>query len=224
MTSVEVIEKVREKINKNSINDNIAFDNPRIILAVNEAQNKIVELIIEKKNEDDISYIQKLVVNDLKLIKSSKKSDDSDYFEIPKNFFHPINVKVYANDSKCKRKRINAWEAKGQNTHELLTDQNNKPSFYWEETFYTIGQDKYRIYKDKTFEIEQVNLDYYRYPKKIDIEGYIDVNNKNTFNQDPELDDKIMDKIIDIAVKDLNINVENLNRLQADLTKINSEI
>jgi hypothetical protein len=32
-----------------------------------------------------------------------------------------------------------------------------------------------------------------------------------------------MDRIIDIAVKDLNINVENFNRIQADLNRINSE-
>jgi len=223
MTSVEVIEKVREKLNKNSINDNIAFDRPRIILAVNEAQNKYVEWTIEKKNEDDIVFIQKLIVNDLKLTKSPKKSDDSEYFEIPSNYFHPINLKVYAKNEECKKKRINAWEAKGQNIHELLADNNNKPSFYWEETFYTIGQDKYRVFKDKTFEIEQVNLDYYRYPKKIDVEGYIDVNNKNTFTSNPELDDKAMDRIIDIAVKDLNINSENLNRIQADINRINSE-
>lgn len=223
MTTVELIEELKDKLNKNSINDNIAFDNPRLIPAINEALLKYVEWVIEKKNEDDIVLIQKLVVNDLNLIKSNKKSDDSDYFDIPKNYFHPINLKVYASDKTCKNLKLRkAWQVKGENIHELYEDEFNKPSMYWGETFYTIGNDRYRIFK-KDFTIEKVKLDYYRYPKKIDIEGYTDVNGFSTTTQNPELDDKAMHRVIDIAVKDLNINSENLNRLQADLNRINSE-
>lgn len=222
MTTVEVIEQLRDKLNKNSINDNISFDKPRLIPAINEAQLKYVGWAIEKKNEDDIILIQKLVVSDLTLTKSNKKSDDSDYFDIPKNYFHPINLKVYASDKTCNLKLRKAWQAKGENIHELYEDEFNKPSIYWGETFYTIGADKYRVFK-KDFTIEKVKLDYYRYPKKIDIEGYIDVNGYSTTTQNPELDDKAMNRIIDIAVKDLNINSENLNKLQADLYKLNSK-
>jgi NADH:ubiquinone oxidoreductase subunit E len=49
MKTIEAIEKVREKINQNSTNDNIAFDDARIITALNEAQNKFLEWITKNQ-------------------------------------------------------------------------------------------------------------------------------------------------------------------------------
>jgi hypothetical protein len=220
MTAVEVIQKVREKINRNALNDNTGFDLARIITAVNEAQNKFLEYVIEKKNEDDIRLIQKLAVPSLKL-KRVEDDEFSQFFELPENYFDFINVEIKAKKDKCKDYLI-ANEIKMQNQHLLIRDTNNSPSFFYRETFYYISEDKLRVFKTD-FEIVESLLTYYRYPVKIDVEGYFDIEGNPSSNIDPEWGDKEMDRIISIAVKDLNINSENLNKIQADMLRINNE-
>lgn len=220
MTSEEVVLKILEKANKNNSNDNQPIDKPRAIIAVNEAQNKFVEWVLEKKNEDDIRLIQLLLVPEEKL-SEYKKTEDSQYFNLPTNLFEFTNIKAIAQEDKCKDV-INLWEAKAQNVNELLADENNSPSFYYRESFYYLSNGKIRIFR-KNFNITSASISYYRYPRIINVDGYIGVDGNTSYNVDPEWDDKVMDRIISIAVKDLNINAENLNRVQVDNQRIVNE-
>lgn len=220
MTSVDVFQAVREKANKNNTNDNIAFDNPRIKVAINEAQNKFVEWVLEKRNEDDIRLIQRLLIPEKKL-KEASKTTNSHYFTLPVDYFDLANIHAIAKTTTCKDK-INLWEAKSENVNELLFDKNNSPSFYFRESFYYLTDGTVRIFVED-FTIQSAVLTYYRYPREIDIDGYINTSNQQSSTKHPEWDDRTMNRIISIAVKDLNINTENLQRFQIDNNRIQQE-
>jgi len=214
--------KFLQKVNKNYTNDNISVDKGRFILLYNEAQNKFIEWVLEKRNEDDIRDIQNLVVTDKKLDINSA-GDINDSFKLPKNYFSFINVNVKATKNKCKNTNINSFEVKGENLNELLNDFNNKPSFLFRETFYTFGNNNIIIYKDD-FDISKVFMSYYRYPQSIDINGYIKIDGSTSTDVDSEFDDRITDRIISLCAKDFNSNNDNLERYQVDKDRIVSKI
>lgn len=220
MTSEEVFVELLEKVNKNSANDNISFDKPRLKLAVNTAQNKFLEKIIEKRNSSESVYIEKFLIPNVDL-KEAKKTKESQYFALPIDFFNFVDLAGVASSGSCKD-AIKLWEAKPHNVNELLFDANNKPSFYFRETFYYIADEKIRVFRDD-FLIDSLALTYYRYPRVIDIEGYIDANGIHSSTIHPEWDDKSMERIIAIAAKDLNVNTENLQTYQIDNNQINSK-
>lgn len=221
-TIEEVLNKIEDALNKQSTSDNLSIDTPTIIAALETAQHKFVNWVIETKNEDDIILIQKLVESEVLLKNVPTPTIDSDYFALPKNFFDRINLSVLASNDTCKKQKMLVWEVKGQNTHELLADENNKPSFEARETFYTFGKDKVRVFTNKEF-TTNAYLTYYRFPVKPNVGGWIDESGKTTSTVHPEFDKRAMDKIVEITVKDLNINAENLRRFQPDNTRIISE-
>lgn len=217
----EVYLKFLEKVNKNFTNDNISVDKTRFVFIFNESQNKFVEWILEKRNEDDIRDIQKLLVYDKDL--SFKDKTINQYnFDLPSNFFSFSNLQVFANKGNCKNKRLEVFEVKTENKFTLLEDENNKPSFSARETFYTLGSDCVNIFYED-FEIHKAFLTYYRYPKKIDIEGYIRLDNTASISIDAEFDEKIVDRIISIAAKEFNRNSENFQKIQFDKDNIISK-
>lgn len=214
--------KFIQKVNKNFTNDNIVVDRGRFILIYNEVQNKFVEWILEKRNEDDIRDIQKLLVPDEKLSLKNKLLNHQD-FELPKDYFSFSNIQIFGSNKKCKSKKLYAFEAKTENIEELLSDNFNKPSFKYRETFYTIGNDNVNVYVDN-FDISKLYITYYRYPKQVDIEGYIKADNTLSTNVDPELDDRIVDRILSATAKEFNTNNENLQKIQFDKDRVFSKI
>lgn len=210
--------KFIQKVNKNFTNDNIVVDKARFILIYNEAQNKFIEWILEKRNEDDIRYVQELLVNDKKLTFSNEVLNHQD-FKLPENYFSFSNLQAYAKKGDCKSTKINTFEVKSENIHELLQDEMNKPSFKFRETFYTIAGGEVKIYTDD-FDISKVYLTYYRYPRQVDIEGYVRADGTFSSNINPEMDDRVVDRVISAATKEFNINDENLQKFQFDRDRV----
>jgi hypothetical protein len=69
------------------------------------------------------------------------------------------------------------------------------------------------VYKTD-FNIESVFLTYYRYPKAIDLEGYIKVGGGASVNINPELPDDSVDEVIDMCaleVQRANENIQGFN-------------
>lgn len=214
--------KFIQKVNKNYTNDNIVVDRGRFVLLYNEVQNKFVEWVLEKRNEDDIRDIQVLLVPDEELSLKNKILNHQD-FELPKDFFSFSNIQVFARNKECSKAKLQAFEVKSENTEELLADVHNKPSFKFRETFYKIGSNTINVYVDD-FDISKLYLTYYRYPRQIDIEGYLKIDKTQSINIDPEFDDKIVDRILSACAKEFNINDENLQKVQFDKDRIFSRI
>lgn len=206
----EVYLKFLQKVNRNLTNDNISVDRGRFIFLINEEMIRRCEYLLEKKNEDDIRYLQKLLVHNKKLVKSTKTVNTRSY-SLPSDFLDFINTRVYADNSECGNQEMQVWEAKGEDTDELLSDESNKPSFKYRETFYTIGGDKIHYYIDD-FDIVSAYISYYRFPQKLDISGYTRADGTTSISIDPEMDDRFMDRVITGAASSYAANQENFNK------------
>lgn len=216
MTSLEAYIQLKEIVNKSNVNDNIELDVPRAVILLNNAQIKFLKKTIENKNNENIRRVQHLLVS--QNIKNPSKDKEVYTFKLPDNYFEFSNISPKAKKGGCVD-RLLAWEIKAENVHELINDSNNEPSFYWRETFYNIRDNKVALYY-KDFEILEVDILYYRLPRKIDVSGYITINNDNSVDSHPEWDDYSIQKILEIAAKDFNINTDNLQRFQVDQARI----
>jgi hypothetical protein len=92
-----------------------------------------------------------------------------------------------------------------------------KPSFDWREAPYTINSDYLSIYVEN-FTIEELLLNYYRYPNQIKLIDPEDPESKFADIQ-IEWDDKALDDIISLMVFNFDIN-ENNQRFQLNTLRI----
>lgn len=223
MTNInEAYLKFVNLVNRNATNNNINVDKPRFILLFNTVQNKYLEWILEKRNEDAIRYVAPLLTLEKPLTKAATK-ESFDTFEIPKDYFDLANVHVYAENAKCKNQRMTTFESKIEDVEELLTDENNKPSFKFRETFYLTSNNNVVVYKDG-FSISKVLLSYYRYPKQVDIAGYKHLNGTASEDINPELDDKAVDRILLAMSKEFSAINGDTAKYQLDKDRLFTQV
>ena len=221
MTVYDAYEQFLKLVNKNNINDNVGVSKYNFITLFNSSQNKFVDSVLERLNQKDRRLIQRLLETDKKL--SNKKAGERQTtVDLPKDYFEFVNIDAYATNDSCKKQRMLMVEVKSENINHLLADSNSKPSFKYREGIYVIAQSKVILYKDD-FEYSDVYLDYYRKPVQIDIDGYVKADGKPSTNIDPEFEDREINRILLIAAKDFNLNNENLEKFQADNTRIISK-
>lgn len=215
-TTEQAYNKFILKINKNATTDGISCDKGRFVLIFNEAQNKFIEHILDKKFEDDIRYIQQILVDDKEISPSATHLDHQD-FELPKDFLDLSTVYGFASRDKCNKQKISLFEIKDDNRNEIMRDEFNKPSFKFREAPYHLSSNFLKVYKDD-FKYTSLRLSYYRYPIQI---GLINQDNpEGNFNsQNPEWDDKTLDRIITLAASEFEFNNES-QKYQA--TKVNA--
>lgn len=222
MTAEQAYLTFLQQVNRNFTEDNIDVDRSRFVLLFNKVQNSYVEWILEKRNEDDLRDIQNLLVLDKKLSGGTEVENHKD-FKLPEDYFNHSSLQVFGTKSKCKDIKIYSFEIKNDNVDEYLADCFNEPSFEYRETFYTINSNNVSVYF-KDFDISKVKLSYYRYPKQIDMEGYINLDNQISTNIDPEFSDRIVNRIIIAMAKDYSAINEEFNKYQADKDRLFSKI
>ena len=215
MNTELIYQKILEKTNKNLNNGSISLDRAGAVSLFNEEQNKFVEWTLQKRNTTDIRDIQCLLDDKELILKEDLVSSSS--FSLPKNYFDFSNIKVKATSGECSDYLLPV-EIKSDNSEEVLFDEDNKPSFFYRETPYLFKNNTVLVYKDG-FVIDKVILTYYRYPKQFNIEGFQDEEGFNSFNSEPEFDDKIVDRIISMVATSFDINNENLNKVQVDINR-----
>lgn len=224
MNIVDCYLRALQKAEENMTNGGIKLDKARFVQLFNDEQNRLVRYILDKKNEEDIRYIQKLVVYSKGLQKNTDRGNpESSLFLIPSDFFAFSNISGVFRKGECSVLDFNMWEVKNENPHELLADEFNKPDFDFRETFYTIGEDSIRVYKSD-FSVEKVFMTYYRYPRAVDIEGYIRSDNTDSTNIDPEFDDKIVGMILNMVEKQFALNESEYHRYQLDSNNVQSPL
>lgn len=200
----QAYDKFQIKVDDNFETSKVAVDRGRFVIIFNESVNKIVENIIDRGSNDEIRQIQKLLIKDFK-IQNTKKTPTADYFKLPDNYFEFSSAYTKASSKDCKSQKIYLYEIKDANSQEIITDEFNKPSFIARETPFNFSSDFLTVYKDN-FTNEELFLSYYRYPTQISL---IDPNNpESQFNENDKLDfdDKMVDRIISMAVADMKIN------------------
>ena len=216
MTANKAYETFIIKVNENATTDNVGCDKGRFAVYYNINQNRLLESTLDRRGEDEIRYVQRLLVDDLKITSSSSHLDHQD-FELPKNYFDFSNIYALASKGICKRKKIDLYEIKDENRNQILSDELSAPSFKFREAPFTIASDKIKVYTNDDFAVENVILSYYRYPQQITLAD--EFNPESDFNTDPEMDDKFVNRVIDLAVSDFFLS-QNDPKYQAG--KINA--
>lgn len=224
MQIIDCYLRALQKAEENATNGGIKLDEARFVQLFNDEQDRLVRHIIDKKNEDEIRYLQKLLVYHSPMTEiRSFDNPKSTLFRLPDDLFAFSNINGSFKQGECEVMDFTLWEAKNENVHELLADVFNKPDFDFRETFYTVGNDGVRIYLDD-FECTVAYLTYYRYPKKVDIEGYIKADGTNSTTIDPELDDKLVEQILNMVEKQFALNESEYTRYQFDSNNVQSPL
>ena len=197
MTTEQAYIKFLLKVNDNFENSNVAGDRGRFVVVFNEAQNKMIEYILDNKKNDEIRYIQQVLVTNFKIQKKDSV-EYADTFELPKNYFDLSSAYTKASNKTCKDQKINLYEIKDDNRIEILQDEFNKPSFIAREAPFSISSNKLYVYKD-CFSNDELYLTYYRYP--VQIKTIVEDDPESPFNEQfaPEFDNKFLDRIISMA-------------------------
>ncbi len=206
MQAERAYEKFQVKVDNNFETSKVAVDRGRFVLLMNESMNKMTENILDRKKDDELRYIQKLLVKDKKVSRDIPKTTaDLDYFPLPQDYFDFSSAFTKATQKSCEHQKIYLYEIKDDNSTAIMSDEFNKPSFIARESPFISASDNIVVYKED-FVNEELYLSYYRYPVQIRL---LDDNNPES-EFDPtyeiEFDDKFVDRIISMAVSEARIN------------------
>ncbi len=220
--------KLQERLNKLSSSDYDNLECWQIIEAFNKAQIEWCRRQIHGANAfREGAESSRTRVDDLQVLLKpvSLKGINRDYYyesqTLPVDYLAFARGFIYANQEDCKNKRVRCHLREEANVDIYLDDEDFKPSFLWRETFLTLMGDKIRVYTNKDFIVQSLELIYYRYPKGINLSGCQDISGNPGTNIDPEFKDDIVEFIIDEAASILAGDMESLN--QAKITKQRAE-
>lgn len=224
--------KIDQRLNKLSTNEHQQIQLEDKILALNEAQIKLIKQKIDnistvsqmgldsfKKRYEDL---QSLIIsyNDGELPLQLKNQDLNEYSAnihdlTPKYMFY-IDSYVLADKGRCKDRKIwiNRDLAKHGDLQFILNNDHYKPSFEYQETFNLLSSDEISIFTDGTFIPSKICVSYMRYPVYIDKAGYIKFDGTASEDVDCELETYLEDELLDLTVQNLAMFTENQSAVQ----------
>ncbi len=234
MISVDsLLYKIDQRLNKLSTNEHQRIQLEDKILALNEAQLKLI-----KQKVDGISVVSGLGLDSFKKRYEDLQSLIEDYIDHPlvpilndsninqwivnvntldpKYMFY-IDSYLLADKGRCKDRVIwiNRELAKHGDLQFLLNNVHYKPSFEFQETFNIISTDEISVYTDGTFTPTKLYLMYLRYPTYIDKVGYVKFDGTASVDEDCELEEYLEDELVDLAVQSLAMYTENASAVQS---------
>jgi hypothetical protein len=225
--------KIDQKLNKLSTNDHQQIPLEDKILALNEAQIKLIKQKVDgfsvvsgmgldafKKRYEDL---QKLVeyYNDHPLsvtLVNEKLNQWSGNLQdlVPKYMFY-LDSYILADKGRCKDRIIwiNRDLAKHGDTQFILNNTHYKPSFEYQESFNFLSSDEISVFTDGTFIPTVVCIMYMRYPDYIDKQGYIHFDGTPSIDTNCELETYLEDELLDLTVQNLAMYTENSSAVQS---------
>lgn len=230
ITVDSLLYKIDQRLNKLSTNAHQQIPLEDKILALNEAQIKLIKQKVDgvstvsglgldafKKRYEDL---QRLVVSykDLSLtLKNSQLNQYSANLDslTPKYMFY-VDAYVIASKDRCIDRKI--WINKDLSKHGdlslLLNNDHYKPSFEYQETFNSLSSNEMSIYTDGTFTPTKLWVSYMRYPVYIDKAGYVKFNGNSSTNVNCELEEYLEDELLDLTVQNLAMYIENQSAVE----------
>lgn len=197
MTSKTAYDKFKLRFNKLDTNFSIELTELKFCELFNKAQYHFIDqlLKIESSTKENQKDLQQLLVDvNLTGVHSSNKYE----VDLPDDWYWVVRANAIASNE-CGNV-LNCILVDETIVNKLYQNSNWKPSLEWEETFFTIGANKVRIYTDD-FRLKSCNLVYYREPIKIDIKtGEKNIYGEMSKDVNPEWNDSIVEEIIDLAV------------------------
>jgi hypothetical protein len=224
--------KIDQRLNKLSTNEHQQIQLEDKILALNEAQIKLIKQKVDnistvsqmgldsfKKRYEDL---QSLIVpyNDGELELSVKNEElnqwKANLHDLNPKYMFYIDSYVLANKGRCKDRKIwiNRDLAKHGDLQFILNNDHYKPSFEYQETFNFLSSDEISIFTDGTFTPTKICISYMRYPVYIDKAGYTKFDGSASEDQDCELETYLEDELLDLTVQNLAMFTENQSAVQ----------
>jgi len=224
--------KIDQKLNKLSTNEHQQINLEDKILALNEAQIKLIKQKVDgfstvsglgmdafKKRYEDL---QSLVVTynnqplDLSIKNPELNQWAAGFHQLTPKYMFYIDSYVLADKGRCKDRKIwiNRDLAKHSDLQYILNNDHYKPSFEYQETFNFLSSDEISIFTDGTFTPSKIYISYMRYPQYINKEGYIMLDGAPSFDQDCELELYLEDELLDLTVQNLAMYTENQSAVQ----------
>ena len=230
--------KIDQKLNKLSTNEHQQINLEDKILALNEAQIKLIKQKVDGQNtvsglgldafKKRYEDLQSLVVTynhqplDLTLLNAELNQWKANiHLLVPKYMFY-IDSYVLADKGRCTDRKIwiNRDLAKHGDIQFILNNDHYKPSFEYQETFNFISSDEISVFTDGTFTPKQIFISYMRYPDYINKEGYIMLDGEPSYDQNCELETYLEDELLDITVQSLAMYTENMSAVQTAQMRI----
>jgi len=133
--------------------------------------------------------------------------------ELPDDYMFFKRMSVKSTSDCCKNIYMRVGLQEEANVDDLLSDELNKPSIEWGETFCTMASNKVRIYTNGEFSVEDAVLHYYRKPINIEILGCPNPSTDVLYvaNVECEFKDDIVELILDSAASILAADLELFN-------------
>ena len=230
--------KIDQRLNKLSANEHQQIQLEDKILALNEAQIKLIKQKVDGQNtisglgldafKKRYEDLQSLVVayNDGELPLHLKNPELNQWAAnihtlVPKYMFY-IDSYVIASKGLCKNRKIwiNRDLAKHGDLQYCLNNTHYRPSFEYQETFNFLSSDEISIFTDGTFIPSNIYISYMRYPQYINKTGYIMLDGEPSFDQDCELETYLEDEILDLTVQNLAMYTENPAAVDSSIYRI----
>lgn len=230
--------KIDQKLNKLSTNEHQQINLEDKILALNEAQIKLIKQKVDgnstvsgygldafkKRYEDLQSLVMSYNHQPLPLV--LKNAELNQWFAnihtlTPKYMFY-LDSYILADKGRCTDRKIwiNRDLAKHGDIQFILTNTNYKPSFEYQETFNFLSSDEISVFTDGTFTPKDIYISYMRYPVYINKTGYIMLDGLPSFDQDCELETYLEDELLDLTVQNLAMYTENQSAVQSSIYRI----
>lgn len=225
--------KIDLKLNKLSTNAHQQVPVENKIIALNEAQLKIVKQKVDgsptttglgfdsyKKRYEDL---QRLLENyedhalELTLTNEQLNKWSVSIANIRPGYMFYVDSYILADKGRCKNRKIwiNRDLARHGDIQFILNNDHYKPSFEYQETFNFLSSDEISVFTDGTFTPTKLYLSYIRYPLYIDKEGYVKLDGTDSVNQDCELKNYLEDELVDLTVQNLAMYTENASAVQS---------
>ena len=230
--------KIDQKLNKLSTNEHQQIQLEDKILALNEAQLKLIKQKVDgppspagvgmdatrKRYEDMQKLIESFEDHPLPLTLTNQQLNKwtASLLGISPAYMFYVDAYILADKGMCKDRMI--WINRDLLNHGdlqfVLNNNHYKPSFEYQETCSYISSDEISIFTDGTFTPTKLHLSYIRYPKYIDKVGYVKLDGTDSVDQDCELKNYLEDELIDLTVQDLAGYTENAGAISTAQSRI----
>ena len=230
--------KIDQRLNKLSANEHQQIQLEDKILALNEAQIKLIKQKVDGQNtvsglgldafKKRYEDLQSLVVNyiDGELPLTLKNPELNQWtakvHELEPAYMFYVDSYVIASKGLCKDRKIwiNRDLAKHGDLQYCLNNTHYRPSFEYQETFNSISSDEISIFTDGTFTPSKIYVSYMRYPEYINKTGYVMLDGEPSYDQDCELETYLEDELLDLTVQNLAMYTENQSAVESSIYRI----
>lgn len=230
--------KIDQKLNKLSTNEHQQIQLEDKILALNEAQLKLIKQKVDgisvvsglgldafKKRYEDLQSLTEYYDHqplELKEVNSKLHQYSASIHDLVPKYMFYLDSYFLASKGRCKDRIIwiNRDLAKHGDLQFILNNDHYKPSFEYQESFNFLSSDEISVFTDGTFTPSKIYIMYMRYPAYINKAGYFDLEGNPSVDQDCELEEYLEDELLDLTVQNLAMYTENAPAVQSAQLRI----